>query len=136
MASEEDYLTVREALIADGYRRLFLAGEVRDLDQVRPSEAVRGGSAGATNGAAVYVIADRTTTREGDAPRLRQALEVAFERGAGQARVFTPEGEHRDVSRELRCDHCGRGFRKPSRGAVLVQQPDRRVQRAAAASAA
>ena len=123
VASEEEYLTLRAALIADGYRRLFLAGEVRDLDQIRPSEAVRGGSAGAANGAAVYVIADRTTTREGDAPRLRQALEVAFDRGAGQARVFTPEGEHRDVSRELRCDHCGRGFRKPSAGLFSFNSP-------------
>ena len=38
--SAEDYLAVRESLIADGYRRLWVDGEVRDLDDVRPSQAL------------------------------------------------------------------------------------------------
>ena len=36
--SEEDYLAVRETLSTSGYRRLWLGGAARDIDQVRPSE--------------------------------------------------------------------------------------------------
>ena len=39
--SEEDYLSVRESLLGDGYRRLLVGGQVRDLDEVRPSEALQ-----------------------------------------------------------------------------------------------
>ena len=41
--SEEEFLTVRDALIGAGYRRLLLAGQVRDLDNVPPSEALGNG---------------------------------------------------------------------------------------------
>jgi len=34
----EEFLGVRDALVADGYRRVRVAGEQRDLDEVRPSE--------------------------------------------------------------------------------------------------
>ena len=39
----DDFLQAREKLATDGYRRLWLGGEARDLDQVRPSEAMAGG---------------------------------------------------------------------------------------------
>src|SRR4051812_47926957 len=39
----EDFLLVREKLSTDGYRRLWVRGQARDLDQVRPSEAMTGG---------------------------------------------------------------------------------------------
>ncbi|MGA7120779.1 MAG: ATP-binding cassette domain-containing protein, partial [Polyangiaceae bacterium] len=35
----EQFLDLREKLAADGYRRLVVGGSVRDLDEVRPSEA-------------------------------------------------------------------------------------------------
>src|SRR5262245_580774 len=39
--SAEAYLELREALVKDGYRRLVVGGAVRDIDDVRPSEAGR-----------------------------------------------------------------------------------------------
>jgi excinuclease ABC subunit A len=48
----EAYLAVRESLLKTGYRRLLVKGEVRDLDEVAPSEALSGT-------AAVEVIVDR-----------------------------------------------------------------------------
>src|SRR5690242_14692424 len=41
VASLEDFLSVRETLIKDGYRRLLIEGEARDLDTLPPSEALR-----------------------------------------------------------------------------------------------
>jgi len=38
VSDAEHFLGVREALLADGYRRLWLDGEARDLDTIPPSE--------------------------------------------------------------------------------------------------
>jgi excinuclease ABC subunit A len=124
VASEEDFLGVREALLADGYRRLLLAGEVRDLDQIRPSEALASPrTSGTQNGDALQVVVDRTSARASDGTRLTEALETAFERGAGRLRVTTPEGEQIDLSRELSCDRCGASYRKPSAGLFSFNSP-------------
>jgi excinuclease ABC subunit A len=127
VASEEDYLGVREALIADGYRRLWVDGEVRDLDELRPSEVVRGARVNGGSGPELYVVADRTTTRAGDRARLVEALESAFERGAGRARVVPGDAgsapEPLDLSRDLRCDACGETFRRPSPGLFSWNSP-------------
>ncbi len=40
----EQYLEVREQLLRDGYRRVFTAGEVLDLDAVQPSRRFRVGA--------------------------------------------------------------------------------------------
>ncbi len=129
VASEEDFLSVRESLLGAGYRRLLVDGEVRDLDQVRPSEALgdpsrtRRARAGAAAPQLLYVVADRTSTRAADRARLVEALEAAFERGGGRTRVVTPEGELVDLSRELRCDRCGQTFRAPSPGLFSFNSP-------------
>jgi len=39
----EDFLQAREQLTTQGYRRLWVGGQAKDLDQVRPSEAMSGG---------------------------------------------------------------------------------------------
>ena len=43
VAGTEDYLDVREEMLRDGYRRVWLEGETRDLDEVRPSDVLRAG---------------------------------------------------------------------------------------------
>src|SRR5438445_1994654 len=43
VAGTEDFLQAREQLATQGYRRLWVGGQARDLDQVRPSEALAGG---------------------------------------------------------------------------------------------
>jgi len=40
VSGAEQFLGVREALLADGYRRVRIGGEVRDLDAVRPSDVL------------------------------------------------------------------------------------------------
>ncbi|MBX7192532.1 MAG: ATP-binding cassette domain-containing protein [Sandaracinaceae bacterium] len=51
VVDEEAFLGVRESLIGEGYRRIRVEGEVRDLDEVRPSELF-GSEARATRKAA------------------------------------------------------------------------------------
>src|SRR5262249_49478904 len=42
VSGTERFLDVRESLLASGYRRLLVRGEVRDLDSLPPSEALGG----------------------------------------------------------------------------------------------
>ncbi|XYH98257.1 hypothetical protein ACMHYB_00360 [Sorangium sp. So ce1128] len=42
VAGTEQFLDVRETLMKSGYRRLYVRGETRDLDEVKPSDALGG----------------------------------------------------------------------------------------------
>ena len=44
VADDEHFIGVREGLMRDGYRRVRVDGEVRDLDEVRPSDVTHGGA--------------------------------------------------------------------------------------------
>ncbi len=52
VSDAQQFLGVREALLADGYRRVRVGGEVRDLDEVRPSDVLGEPVASADVGAA------------------------------------------------------------------------------------
>ncbi len=104
----EDFLEIREALAKDGYRRLVVGGEVRDLDAVRPSEA----------GNRVEVVVDRVELRQGGARRLQQAIEAAWERGGGQAKVGA-----RTIARGLVCPKCARSFEPARPGLFSYNSP-------------
>ncbi|MEY4575904.1 MAG: hypothetical protein RL701_607, partial [Pseudomonadota bacterium] len=142
----EHYLTVREALVKDGYRRLWHAGEVRDLNDVRPSDVVttkaparsktktkkaskakrKAGAPAITapvEAATVHVVTDRSRAQESERSRLIEALEAAFKRGAGRAEVFTPEGQTLRYSDGLACDNCGHSYRKPTPGLFSYNSP-------------
>ncbi|HEY1959385.1 MAG TPA: excinuclease ABC subunit UvrA [Polyangiaceae bacterium] len=104
----EEFLEIRETLAKDGYRRLLVAGEVRDLDQVRPSDA----------GVRVEVIVDRVELRAGGARRLQQAIEAAWERGGGVAKVGA-----RTIARGLVCPKCARAFEPARPGLFSYNSP-------------
>src|SRR6478672_2630652 len=82
IASAESYLEVRESLVRDGYRRLVVGGTIREIDDVKPSEAGR-------PDIVVEVVVDRLKLATRDVRRLQQAIEVAWERGHGRAELRT-----------------------------------------------
>ena len=43
IGSAEEFLELRDSLTQEGYRRLVVGGTVRDIDEVRPSEALAAG---------------------------------------------------------------------------------------------
>jgi len=104
----EHFLEVRETLAKDGYRRLMVAGEVRDLDQVRPSEA----------GTRVEVVVDRVELVPPSSRRLQQAIESAWDRGEGTAKVGA-----RTIARGLVCPNCARTFDPPRAGLFSYNSP-------------
>jgi excinuclease ABC subunit A len=137
LASPEAYLGVREALVADGYRRVRIGDAIRDLDDVRPSEvfgerssagtAARRGRVAAKGqdrpAAVLDVVADRTVARADERARLAEAIEVAMRRGDGRVDVVAEDGRRLRFSRGLHCAHCDIGYREASPSLFSFNSP-------------
>ncbi|MBI3204162.1 MAG: excinuclease ABC subunit UvrA [Myxococcales bacterium] len=111
----EGYLEVREELARDGYRRLLTGGKVEDIDRLKPSEVL---AAGAT----LDVLVDRIALGDRDLKRLSAALERAWARGDGTARVWLGECRHL-LRRGLSCPVCARGLSPPRPGLFSYESP-------------
>ncbi len=129
LADGDQFLEVRETLAKDGYRRLVVAGAVREIDDVRPSEAT-------APGVRVEVVVDRVTVGPREARRLQEAIEAAWARGAGRAqlRVDSPastsgasgpvaSSTHVTLARGLVCPNCARAFEPPRPGLFSYNSP-------------
>jgi len=120
--SAEEYLEIRESLAKEGYRRLVVGGVVRDIDEVRPSEAGR-------PDVGVEVVVDRLKLSATESRRLQQALEIAWERGGGRAELrveASSEDEparHVPIGRGLVCPSCARLFDPPRPGLFSYNSP-------------
>jgi excinuclease ABC subunit A len=117
----EQFLEVREQLAKSGYRRLVVGGVVREIDEVRPSEAT-------SPGVRVEVVVDRVTVRPGEARRLQEAIETAWTHGVGRAelRIDGPSGGASGpltIRRGLVCPKCTRPFDPPRPGLFSYNSP-------------
>jgi excinuclease ABC subunit A len=137
----ERFLALRESLTRDGYRRLVVAGTVREIDEVRPSEAT-------APGVRVEVVVDRVTVDRTEAGRLQEAIEAAWTRGQGRAQLriepaapkraarVSPAASaasgddidgarsaHVTVARGLACPQCARAFETARAGLFSYNSP-------------
>jgi excinuclease ABC subunit A len=116
----EEFLDLREQLVKDGYRRLVVAGAVREIDEVRPSEATG-------PGVRIEVVVDRVGVSSREARRLQEAIETAWARGGGRAELRTDgtegAGAHVTVARGLVCPKCARAFEPPRPGLFSYNSP-------------
>ncbi|HTQ04402.1 MAG TPA: excinuclease ABC subunit UvrA [Polyangiaceae bacterium] len=106
VADKERYLEVREALIKDGYRRVFERGVAVDLDELAPSRA--------TKAKTLEVVLDRLQPSR-DAERLAQSIEAGWSRAAGLVSVHG-ETTHVSVRQGFGCPECGRALEPPRSG--------------------
>ncbi|MBM4374112.1 MAG: excinuclease ABC subunit UvrA [Deltaproteobacteria bacterium] len=111
----EHYLELRERLLGEGYRRVLVGGEARDLDEVRPTDVLVGGG--------LDVVVDRLKLATRERARLAAALEVAWRRGDDRAEVFVEGGVVLPLASGLSCPGCGKGFRAPTPGLFSYQSP-------------
>jgi excinuclease ABC subunit A len=106
-------------LIANGYHRVFEGGAV--VETVELAEHLKNG--GSSRVAPLDAVIDRVSvTGDGEAERVREALEKSFYLGAGRARVI--RAERRDgmvaevasiaLDRRFNCSRCGTPFPDPS----------------------
>ncbi len=111
----EGYLEVREQLARDGYRRLVVGGQVEDLDRIKPSSVLG-------SGATLDVLVDRVAMGKRDEKRVASAVEQAWQRGEGVARLFLDE-ERRTLRRGLSCPECARVLEPPRPGLFSYESP-------------
>jgi excinuclease ABC subunit A len=111
----EGYLEVREALAKDGYRRLFIGGTSEDIDQVKPSTVLAAGGL-------AEVVVDRVKIAKRDEKRLASALEEAWRRADGVARVHAGEREQ-TLRRGLSCPVCAKELAPPRAGLFSYESP-------------
>jgi excinuclease ABC subunit A len=127
VADADQFLDLREKLAVDGYRRLVVGGTIREIDDVRPSEAT-------APGVRVEVIVDRLGVGKRDLRRLQEAIEAAWSRAEGRAELRVESGSkatgthaelgtHVRVSRGLVCPKCARAFDPPRPGLFSYNSP-------------
>ncbi|MGH7272661.1 MAG: excinuclease ABC subunit UvrA, partial [Polyangiaceae bacterium] len=130
IADAEQFLELRENLARDGYRRIVVGGVVREIDDVRPSEA-------AVPGVRVEVVVDRLGIGGRDTQRLQEAIESAWSRAGGRAELrldpqpptahrggdHGPHADHLTVARGLACPRCARAFEPPRPGLFSYNSP-------------
>ncbi len=120
VADADHYLQVRESLVREGWRRLWLAGRAADLDELPPSEVLEAGPT-------LPVVVDRLRARAEAIGRLQEALEQAFRAGGGRAEVWIlpTGGEPRRMafSEALHCAHCDRHFPRPHAALFSYNSP-------------
>ena len=75
----EQYLELRDGWAKDGFRRLWIDGEARDIDDIKPSQVSRAGRA--------YVVVDRVVAKSASASRLAAGIEQAWSRASDVAHV-------------------------------------------------
>jgi excinuclease ABC subunit A len=129
IANVESYLTVRERLLADGYRRIWSGDKAVELERMAPSEVLEEATLRGKGESQLHVIVDRAVARAADERRLREALEVAFAQGRGVATVRAMDdrnaqrAEPLELSSMLACEQCGFTMRKPSPGLFSFNSP-------------
>ncbi|HVW25888.1 MAG TPA: excinuclease ABC subunit UvrA [Polyangiaceae bacterium] len=118
---KEAYLSLRDSLARDGFRRLWLGGRAEDIDGVRPSAVVKARE--------VHVVVDRLRATSGERERLAASIEQAWGRGGGLAHVRLPADEKKDggeahvLRSGLACPVCARQLSLPESGLFSYDSP-------------
>ncbi|HMJ12783.1 MAG TPA: excinuclease ABC subunit UvrA, partial [Polyangiaceae bacterium] len=112
VAGTEAYLELRERLSRDGYRRLWLAGEVVDVDKLKPSVAVAASS--------LEVVIDRVQAN--DTARLAAGIELAWSQGTNVAHAHAG-GSHVVLQNGLSCPTCAAVFESARAGLFSYESP-------------
>jgi excinuclease ABC subunit A len=101
-------------LLAAGYTRVFLGGEVRPLEPLPKL------GRGATE---VQVVVDRFTWRRGEEARLAESCEQAFRRGEGRLELRLGERPAERRSERWECSHCGTAAPRPEPALFSFNSP-------------
>lgn len=115
LQGREQYLTLRDRLAREGYRRLWWPEGTRSIDEVAPSEL--------DGQEQLWVVLDRVRAEPREQPRLADALARGFERGLGVVCIAAEQGDDELVRQGLSCPVCARGLREPVRGLFSYESP-------------
>lgn len=108
------YLELRETLVREGFRRLWVGGKLRDVDDLKPSELL-----GESDPA--WVVVDRVLATETE--RVVESLESAWSRGSGLAFARSEGDVKLTLQKGLCCPRCARCLDDPQRGLFSYDSP-------------
>ncbi len=111
----EGYLEVRDSLVRDGYRRFWIGDQLEDIDSVKPSSVLR-------LGGALEVVVDRVMLGKRESKRVASAIEEAWKRGDGLARLHVGSAQ-RTLRRGLSCPKCARELEPARPGLFSYDSP-------------
>lgn len=101
---------LRKLLESQGFLRLWIAGKVIRIDEVKTIDKVNG-----------WVLVDRITAGEDERKRLSEASGLALKLGRGDAGIVDERGTLHQFSRRLRC--CGIDYVEPSMALFSFNHP-------------
>lgn len=104
--ADEDTLALELARLQEtGFYRVFLAGQLRQVQEVAPEEVKAS--------AAIHVLVDRLQIKAGLENRLADSLEQAFRNGNGRVDVWVEGADTLKFSQTFECASCGIAFPEP-----------------------
>lgn len=101
---------LRKLLESQGFLRLWIAGKVVRIDEVKTIDKANG-----------WVLVDRITAGEEERKRLSEASGLALKLGRGDAGIVDERGTLHQFSRRLRC--CGVDYVEPSMALFSFNHP-------------
>lgn len=105
LKKEEEVGPQLQELVKNGYYRIWMEGEVKDLGSLTP-QALK-------DLRTLDLVIDRIVPMETNRSRLFEAIQSAFQWGGGRVVAITEEGERLSFHRSFSCGKCGRGFSEP-----------------------
>ncbi len=114
VASVEGLLDLRENLIREGYRRVRVGQELQDVESLSTAAVLGAGG--------LEVVLDRVVVAPQSGERLRAAIELGWQRGAGLCHAHTTQHSLR-LRRGLACPSCAQQFEPPAAGRFSYESP-------------
>jgi excinuclease ABC, A subunit len=112
-----EYKKLLTDLLAEGFTRVRIDGEVHTLDDVENIELGRYFKHN------IDIVVDRLVIKKGIEERLSDSVETALEKSGGTLTVQVIDGEELTFSEKLACPECGIGFEEMEPAAFSFNSP-------------
>ncbi len=112
-----EYKKLLADLLADGYSRVRIDGEIHSLEEAKDIEL------GRYNKHNIDIVVDRLVIKEGIRERLAEDVETSLEKSGGNVTVQVLEGEELVFSEKMSCPECGTGFEDLEPSAFSFNSP-------------
>ena len=112
-----EYKKLLTDLLAEGFTRVRIDGEVHTLDDVENIELGRYFKHN------IDIVVDRLVIKKGIEERLSDSVETALEKSGGTLTVQVIDGEELTFSEKLACTECGIGFEEMEPAAFSFNSP-------------
>ncbi|WMW21170.1 excinuclease ABC subunit UvrA [Methanolobus mangrovi] len=112
-----EYKKLLTDLLAEGFTRVRIDGEVHTLDDVENIELGRYFKHN------IDIVVDRLVIKKGIEERLSDSVETALEKSGGTLTVQVIDGEELTFSEKLACTKCGIGFEEMEPAAFSFNSP-------------